>query len=81
MGARLGDRPGHKGGKLSTQHCKMGLKTTGVNSPKCWDLSPLSLEGLPREAGAESRKLPQAPKPAHVPCGAAEGISVPKKVP
>lgn len=38
VGAGLGDRPGHKGGKLSPQHCKIRLRTIGVDSPKCWDL-------------------------------------------
>lgn len=55
-GARVGGRPAHKGGKLSPQYCKMGLKTFGVNSLKCWNLSPPFLEEPPREAGAEIRK-------------------------
>ena len=32
--ARLGDGPGHKGGKLSPQHYTTGLRTMGVDSPK-----------------------------------------------
>lgn len=33
--ARLGDGPGHKGGRLSPWRCTVGLRAIGVGSPKC----------------------------------------------
>lgn len=60
QGARLGGRPGHEGGKLSPQHCKMGLKDNlesivpngrNFGHPQRWWRG--EAEATPREAGAE----------------------------
>lgn len=55
-GVRVGGRFVYKGGKLSFQYCKMGLKIFGVNSFKCWNFLLFFLEELLREVGVEIRK-------------------------